>query len=61
MVSNGLQVDNLQYFLQRIKTAPDYYIIKDDVVSIYTTYNSVITKRAIPLLSAGNFVNYLFC
>jgi len=41
--------------------APDYYAIKDDIISLYSTYSLAITKRAIPPLSAGNFVNCLFC
>jgi hypothetical protein len=61
MLSVGLQDDNLQYFLRRTKTAPDYCAVKDNVVSLCTTCNSAIAKRAIPLLSAGNFVNCLFC
>ena len=61
MVSIGLREDNLQYFLHRTKTAPDCCAVKDDMVSLCTTCNSAIAKRAIPLLSADNFVNCLFC
>ena len=61
MVSISLQADDLQYFLQRTKTAPDCCAVKDDMVSLCTTCNSAIAKRAIPPLSAGNFVNCLFC
>ena len=61
MVSVRLQADDLQYFLQRTGTAPDCCAVKDDVVNMYTTCNSAIAKRAIPPLSAGNFVNCLFC
>jgi hypothetical protein len=57
----GLRDDNLQYFLQRTRTAPDCCAVRDDIVSLYTTCNSAIAKRVIPLLSAGNFVNCLFC
>ena len=60
MVSIGLREDNLQYFLHRTKTAPDCCAVKDDMVSLCTTCNSAIAKRAIPLLSPGNFVNCLF-
>ncbi|KAH8650298.1 hypothetical protein BGZ60DRAFT_389297, partial [Tricladium varicosporioides] len=61
MASTGLRDDNLQYFLQRTRTAPDCCAVKDDIVSICATCSSAITKRAIPPLSAGNFVNCLFC
>jgi len=60
MKSISLQDDNLQYFLQRTRTAPDCCAVKDDMVSLCTTCNSAIAKRAIPPLSAGNFVN-CFC
>lgn len=61
IISVSIQDDSLQYFLQRTKTAPDCCAVKDNVVSLCTTCNSAIAKRAIPLLSAGNFVNCLFC
>ncbi|KAH9203140.1 hypothetical protein DL95DRAFT_419284, partial [Leptodontidium sp. 2 PMI_412] len=61
MVSIDLQAGDLRYFLQRTKTAPDCCAVKDDIVSLCTTCNSAIAKRAIPPLSAGNFVNCLFC
>ena len=61
VVSVGLQDDSLQYFLQKTKTAPDCCAVKDNVVSVCTSCNSAIAKRAIPLFSAGNFVNCLFC
>jgi hypothetical protein len=61
MMSVGLRDDDLQLFLQRTKTAPDYCAVKDDMVNLCTTCNSAIAKRAIPPLSAGNFVNCLFC
>ena len=61
MVSIDLQAGDLRYFLQRTKTAPDCCAVKDDMVSLCTTCNSAIAKRAIPPLSAGNFVNCLFC
>ncbi|KAL5350975.1 hypothetical protein ACLOAV_004548 [Pseudogymnoascus australis] len=61
MVSIDLQAGDLRYFLQRTKTAPDCCAVKDDIVSLCTTCNSTIVKRAIPPLSAGNFVNCLFC
>jgi hypothetical protein len=61
MMSISLPDDNLQYFLQRTRTAPDCCAVKDDMVSLCTACNSAIAKRAIPPLSAGNFVNCLFC
>jgi hypothetical protein len=61
MKSIGLRDDNLQYFLQRTRTAPDCCAVKDDTVSLCATCSSAIAKRAIPPLSAGNFVNCLFC
>lgn len=61
MVSIDLQAGNLRYFLQRTKTAPDCYTIKDNIVSLYMTYNSAIAKWVIPPLSASNFINCLFC
>jgi hypothetical protein len=57
----GLQDDNLQYFLQRTETAPDCCTVKDNVVSLCTACNSAIAKRAVPLLSASNYINCLFC
>ncbi|KAH9209869.1 hypothetical protein DL95DRAFT_449133 [Leptodontidium sp. 2 PMI_412] len=61
MTSTSLRDDDLQYFLQRTGTAPDCYAVKDDTVSLCATCSSAIAKRAIPPLSAGNFVNCLFC
>ena len=61
MISVGLQDNNLQYFLRRTKTAPDYCTVKDNMVSLCTICNSAVAKQAIPLLSASNFVNCLFC
>ena len=57
----GLQDDDLQYFLQRTKTAPDACAIKDAFVSLCSMCNGAIVKRKMPPLSAGNFVNCLFC
>lgn len=61
IVSVNLQAGDLQYFLQRTKTAPDCCAVKDDMVSLCATCSPAIAKRAIPPLSAGNFVNCLFC
>jgi len=61
VVDVGLKDDNLQYFLHRTKTGPDRCAVKDNMVGLCSACSSAITKRAIPLLSAGNFVNCLFC
>jgi hypothetical protein len=61
MIRVGLQDDYLQHSLQRTKTALDRCAIDDNIVSLCTTCNSAIAKRAILLLSAGNFANCLFC
>lgn len=61
MISVDLQDENLQYFLQRARTAPDCCAVKDDIVSLCAGCSSATAKRAIPSLSAGNFVNCLFC
>jgi hypothetical protein len=57
----GLQDDGLQYFLRRTKTAPDSCTVKNNFVSLCSMCNVAIVKRKIPPLSAGNFVNCLFC
>jgi hypothetical protein len=61
MISVSLQEENLQYFLHRTKTTPDCCAVTDNVVSLCASCGSKITDRAIPPLSAGNFVNCLFC
>lgn len=61
MISIGLRDDDLQYFLQRTRTAPDCCAVKVDTVTLCATCSAAIAKRAIPPLSAGNFVNCLFC
>ena len=61
VVGIGLRDNDLQYFLQRTKTAPDCCAVKDDMVSLCSNCNSAIAKQANPSLSAGNFVNCLFC
>ena len=60
MININFQANNLQYFLQKTKTAPDYCSVKNNVISLYITCNSAIAKRAIPPLSASNFINCLF-
>lgn len=57
----GLQDDDLQYFLRRTETIPDSCAVKDALVSLCSMCNLAIMKRKIPPLSAGNFVNCLFC
>lgn len=61
VVNVALEDDNLQHFLHRTQSDPDRCAVKEDVVSLCTTCSFAIAKRAIPLLSAGNFVNCLFC
>lgn len=61
IISVGLQDDDLQYFLRRTETAPDSCAVKDVLVGLCSTYNVAIAKQKIPPLSAGNFVNCLFC
>ncbi|KFZ17843.1 hypothetical protein V501_01527, partial [Pseudogymnoascus sp. VKM F-4519 (FW-2642)] len=61
VVSVDLRDDDLQYFLQRTGTAPDCCAIKNEIVSLCATCSLAIAKQAIPPLSAGNFVNCLFC
>lgn len=57
----GSQDDDLQHFFRRTKTAPDSCAVKDGLVSLCSMCNVAIMKRKIPPLSAGNFVNCLFC
>jgi hypothetical protein len=61
IISLGLQDDDLQYFFKRTKTAPDSCAVKDASVSLCSTCNVAIARQKIPPLSAGNFVNCLFC
>lgn len=60
IVNVGLHDDDLQYFLERTKTALDSCAIKDASVSLCSTCNVAIAKRKVPPLSTGNFVNCLF-
>ncbi|KAH6665582.1 hypothetical protein B0J14DRAFT_569180 [Halenospora varia] len=57
----SLQDANLLSFFEKTKTEPDYCAVKDYFVSLCSIYSSTVAKRAIPPLSAGNFVNCLFC
>jgi hypothetical protein len=61
IISLSLQDDDIQYFFKRTKTAPDSCAVKDASVSLCSTCNVAIAKQKIPLLSAGNFINCLFC
>lgn len=57
----SLQDENLQYYLRVTGTSPDSCAVTDDRLSVCVTCNSHIANRDIPPLSAGNFVNRLFC
>jgi len=57
----SLQDTNLLHFFEKTKTEPDSCAVKDDFVSLCSICSSAVAKRAIPPLSAGNFVNCLFC
>jgi hypothetical protein len=57
----SLRDENLGHFLQVTQTSPDSCAITNDRLSICLTCNSCIANKIIPPLSAGNFVNRLFC
>jgi hypothetical protein len=57
----SLRDERLLYYLQRTQTSPDCCAITDDVVTLCGVCNSAIIRRTMPPLSAGNFVNCLFC
>jgi hypothetical protein len=57
----SLQDMCLQNFLQKTATCADSCAIKGGIVGICCLCNSWIAKAEIPPLSAGNFVNRLFC
>jgi hypothetical protein len=57
----SLQDANLLHFFEKTKTEPDCCAVKDDFVSLCNICSSAVAKQAIPPLSAGNFVNCLFC
>ena len=57
----SLEDENLRYYLQVTQTSPDSCAIANDRLSICLTCNGCITNKNIPPLSAGNFVNRLFC
>ncbi|KAH7402988.1 hypothetical protein BKA64DRAFT_668103 [Cadophora sp. MPI-SDFR-AT-0126] len=57
----NLQDANLLHFFEKTKTEPDCCAVKDHSVGLCSICSSAVAKRAIPPLSAGNFVNCLFC
>jgi hypothetical protein len=61
VVSVSLQDTNMLHFCERTGTKPDSCAINDESVSLCRLCGVALTKRAIPPLSAGNFVNCLFC
>jgi hypothetical protein len=60
-ISISLQDGNLQHYLRVTRTSPDSCAVTDNRLSVCLDCNSCIAKKNIPLLSAGNFVNRLFC
>jgi hypothetical protein len=56
-----LQDEDLQHYLHVTRTGPDCCAVSNDRLSICLTCNSCIADKTIPPLSAGNFVNRLFC
>jgi hypothetical protein len=59
--SVSLQDEKLQHYLQVTQTSPDSCAVTHNRLSVCLTCNSCIAKKNIPPLSAGNFVNRLFC
>jgi hypothetical protein len=57
----NVQDANLLHFFVKAKTEPDYYAVRDDLVSLCSICSSAVTKQAISPFLAGNFVNFLFC
>lgn len=57
----SIQDENLHHYLQLTKTSPDSCAVTGNRLSICVTCNSCISNKTIPPLSAGNFVNRLFC
>jgi hypothetical protein len=57
----SLRDENLLHYLQVTQTSPDSCAITNKGLSVCITCNSCIGNKTIPLLSAGNFVNRLFC
>jgi hypothetical protein len=61
LLSTSLQDSNLSLFLEITGTSPDCCAVMDDQVTICSICSPWIRKQEIPPLSAGNFVNRLFC
>jgi hypothetical protein len=61
VLSNSLQNENLQHYLQVTQTSPVSCAVTNNPLSVCQTCNSCIANKNIPSLSAGNFVNRLFC
>jgi hypothetical protein len=61
VVNLSCQETNLLHFCEKTKSEPDCCAVKDNIVSVCKSCRSAVQKRAIPPLSAGNFVNCLFC
>ena len=61
LFSTPLLDENLLVFLENSGTSPDSCAVTNDRVTICTSCISCIRKNEIPLLSASNFVNRLFC
>jgi hypothetical protein len=60
-INVSLEDTNLLYFLEKTKIEPDCCAVKNETVTLCSICSSAIIKQAIPPLSAGNFVNCLFC
>ena len=60
-LSVSLQDKNLVHYLQITQTSPDSCAVTNNQLSVCLTCNSCIANKNIPPLSAGNFVNQLFC
>ena len=61
LFSTSLQSSDLLFYLRSSQTTPDCCAVTHDQVDICNACNSYILNREIPPLSAGNFVNRLFC
>jgi hypothetical protein len=61
VVNLSLQDANLLHFFEKTTSKPDCCAVKGNIVSLCKSCSSAVAKRSIPPLSAGNFVNCLFC
>ena len=57
----SIRDERLLHYLQRTQTNPDCCAVTNNLVTLCSVCNSAIIKWTIPQLSAGNFVNCLFC